>query len=746
MKVTKRNGKLEDLSIEKIHKVLGWAIDGIKDVSLSDIEMNSQLNFTNKMSTREIHSVLIKSANNLISEETPNYQYVAARLAMYALRKDVWGGSEPPRLFDHIHECVRKHKVYDQEILKKYSTSEIHKLGKYINHDRDDNFTYAGIQQTIDKYLLKNRNTNQIYETPQFAYMLIAMCVFIHYPDETRIEYVKKLYDAISKFKINLPTPIMSGVRTVIKQYASCILIDVADSLHSIFASMSAAGLYTAKRAGIGLNTGRIRPVNSPIRGGEVIHTGLIPYLKVFQDIIKSTSQNGIRGGNCTCHTPFWHTEILDVIPLKNNAGTDDNRVRGMDYSIQMHKIFYERLIADDYITLFSPDELKKNGVDLYSYFPTTEFEQKYIECEANDKLQFKKRIKAKEFIELLVRERLETGRIYIMNIDHCNTHSSYKEPVFMSNLCKEVTVPTKPISSLEDSDGEIGVCILAAINLLEAKKEEFPELCDIIVRMEDEIIEYQEYAVPAAEKFCKNKRSIGIGFTNLAGLFAKSKVSFDSIEALHIADEYAELLQYYLLDASANLAKEKGPCLDYHTSKYSDGILSIDTAKVDALELIDRKPSLDWNSLREKIKQFGLRNTTLTCNMPAESSSVIQNSTNGCEPVRDLIIYKKSKMGVLKQAVPNISTHGKYYTKAFSLKSNKAYTDITAILQKWFDMSISMNHYYNYQHYEGGNIPLSLLVKDILYAYKMGIKTMYYCNTPDGDAEVSCESGACSI
>lgn len=741
MQVTKRNGTKEPFNLDKIHKIVTWATEGINDVSVSDIEMNAQLNLSDGVSTSTIHKVLIKSANNLTSEEYPNYQYVAARLALYALRKDVWKSNEPPRLYEHIKKCVDS-KVYDPAIFSMYTESEILKLNKLIRHNRDDLFTYAGLQQMIDKYLIKNRETHEIYETPQFVYMLIAMICFAKYPAETRMDYVKKCYDHLSNFKINLPTPIIAGVRTNIKQYASCILIDVDDSLDSIFASVSAAGLYTARRAGIGLNMGRIRPINSPIRNGEVVHTGIIPYLKVFESTVKSSSQNGIRGGSATVNVPFWHFEIEDTVVLKNNAGTDENRVRKMDYCIQFSKLFYERFLKNEDITLLSPHECK----DVYDLFGHPGFDEAYEKAEHNTKLKFRKKISARKFAELFSRERLETGRIYIMNIDHVNEHGAFEDSCKMTNLCVEITHPTIPLTSLEDPNAEIGVCVLSAINMVETKKEEYPEVCDIIVRLLDELIDYQDYIVKAAETFCKNRRSLGIGFTNLAGFLAKHKLPYDSSEALSLIDEYSEVLQYNLLNASSELAKEKGPCPKFDRTKYYSGVLPIDTYKKDTDTLVSRPRALDWESLRAKIQEYGLRHSTLTAQMPCESSSVTQNSTNGIEPVRELISYKKAKTGLLKQVVPGFSKYGKYYTKAFDAHSNKAYTDVAAVIQRWFDMSISMNHYYNYSQYEGGNVPLSTIVKDMIYAYQMGIKTIYYSNTPDDDAEGSCSSGACAI
>lgn len=1071
MQVTKRNGSKVDYQVEKIHKVLEWATLDINGVSISDIEINANLNLYDGISTEEIHKVLIKSANDLISEETPNYQYVASRLLLYWLRKSTWGDSEPPRLFDHINKCV-KNGIYDNEILKKYSESEIHKLGKYVKHSRDELFTYAGLQQLVDKYLVKNRITGEIFETPQFAYMLIAMIGFINYPENTRIDYVKKCYDYISTFKISLPTPIIAGLRTVIRQFASCILIDVDDSLNSIFSSATAVGYYSAKRAGIGLNCGAIRPIGSSIRNGEVQHTGVIPYLKVFESIVKSTSQNGIRGASGTVHVPIWHYEIEDIIVLKNNAGTDDNRVKKLDYSIQISKLFYERAIRDEEITLFSPAECR----ELYDNWGLPEFDALYLKREKDPKVKYKRKVKAKELFSLLIVERRETGRIYVMNIDHCNTHGSFTERVTMSNLCvspetlvltdegykeiksldkqfaniwngdkfsksfisktsdssklltvelsdgrkldvtenhdwyivknyqnqarkifnkvktkdlkigdklikfdfpfiefnskikypythgllcadgtkenggyrislygekknlvkyldiendrgedsdnrrnislpkdiaekyfvptdcskenrllwlagyldgdgtvvvngdsqsiqatctnrkflsniqlmldtlgvaskitnhslsgfktlpdghggykeywceeawrliipcmetkkllnlglkchrlqfsntipsrdskhfvyiksitdnnrydetyclnepekhlatfngiltgqcQEITFPTKPLNHIDDPEGEIGVCILSSLNLLNVELNEYESVCDIIVRFLDEVIDYQTYPVKAAENFCKNRRALGVGFTNLAAFLAHNKIKYDSTEALALIENRSENLQYWLLNASCKLAEEKGKCSKFNTTKYAANLMPYNHYKKDVDSVFTKiESNLDWSGLSNRISKFGLRNCTLTAQMPVESSSVIQNATNGIEPVRELISYKKSKTGVLKQVVPGLSRYGKYYTRAFDVKSNKIFTDIAAVIQKWMDQSISTNHYYNYNHYENGFIPESVMLKDLLYSYKMGLKTLYYCNTPDGDddTQIGCVGGACTL
>jgi ribonucleoside-diphosphate reductase alpha chain len=741
MQVTKRNGEKEDFSVEKIHKVVEWATKGINGVSLSDIEMNANLSIYDGIESEEIHRILIKSANDLISKSAPNYQYVAARLLNMQLRKRVWGGMEPTDFLLFIQRNI-DNGIYDPSIQKKWDNDQIDAFGKYICHSRDDQYTYAGLQQLIDKYLVKNRSTGEIYETPQFAYMCIAMCLF-DTPDD-----VKSAYDCYSTFKINLPTPIMAGVRTNIRQFASCVLVDVDDNLDAIFSSIHAVGKYTARRAGIGLNIGRMRPINSPIRGGEVIHTGLIPYLKNFESCVKSTSQNGLRGGSATVHVPFWHFEIEDIMVLKNNAGTDDNRVRKLDYSVQFCKLFYDRLIANEDVTLFSPAECP----GLYEAFgDNKKFEELYIKYENARSLRFKKKVPARKLAEIFARERLETGRIYCMNIDNANENGSWAVPVYMSNLCQEIIHPTKPIYSIDDAEGEIGICILSALNLLELNGEkDIENACDMAVRTLDSVIDYQSYPVLAGENFTKNRRSLGIGITNLAGFLAKHKLQYGEPAALQLIHETMEQIQWHLISASCELAKEKGKCPKFDETKYAQGKLPIDWYKKEIDELVEPVYNMDWEELRERVKEHGLRHSTLSAQMPCESSSVIQNSTNGQEPVRSLLTSKKAKNGVLKQLVPNYHIRKNYYTMAWDMKSNKAVLDTAAVMQKFIDMSMSTNLYYNYSHYEDGNIPLSVLIKDQLYGYKYGLKNFYYANTPDGDGEtekdMNCESGACAI
>ena len=748
--VKKRNKVLVPFQIEKINKILSWAIEGISGVSISDIEMHAKINLIEGISTREIHNLLIESAINLFNEEFPNYQHVAGRLLNYQLRKDVWGGKNPPKLYDVIKTNIDK-GVYHKEILDFYSKQEIDKLDEKINHDRDYLFTYSGIKQLCDKYLIQNRKSKEIHETPQFAYMCAAMVAFQSYPKETRINTVKRAYDAFSKFKINLPTPQMAGIRSHIKQYASCCLIDVDDTKESIFSSNTAAGFATTQRYGIGLNFGRIRGIGTEINKGSVIHTGVIPFLKVFESTVKSCQQNGIRGGGATVNFPFWHYEIEDIMVLKNNGGTEDNRVRKLDYVIQFSKLFYERFKNQEDITLFSPHEV----LELTESFGLPQFDDLYLKYESDPNIKYKRKIKATDLMSLLVKERTETGRIYIMNIDHCNEHGSFKDRVAMTNLCVEVTHPTKPLQHIDDPNGEIGICVLSAINILEIKDEQdLQNTCDIIVRMLDELIDYQKYFTKAAENFTKNRRSLGIGITNLAALLAKNNLKYTDKEAPNFVDELMEKIQYYLTLASTELAKEKGACKDFDKTKYSNGILPIDTYKKKVDSIVSRKPTMPWEELRKNILQHGMRHSTLTALMPCESSSVIQNSTNGIEPPRSLLTYKGSKANSVPVIVPLYNNCKNKYTLQFDMKDNIGYMNIVAALQKWVDMSISSNLYYNYEHYDNKSLPDSKIIKEILYAYSVGIKTLYYSNTYDGDKQSAvdiektnnCSSGACSI
>ena len=727
--VIKRNGRGKvPLDIEKIHEMVEYACEDITGVSASEVEMNSGLQFHDGISTQDIQQILIKSAANLISLEKPNYQYVAARLLLFGLRKSInrrlW---DHPHIFEQVQKGV-KLGVYDKDLLKWYDKRDWDRMEQWIVHERDYEFTYAGLRQVIDKYLVQDRSTGDIFETPQFMYMLIAATVFSNYPKDTRLTYVKKYYRAISKHLINIPTPVMAGVRTPLRQYASCVLVDSDDTLESIFSSDMAIGRYVAQRAGIGINAGRIRGINSRIRGGEVQHTGVIPFLKKWEATVKCCTQNGVRGGSATVHFPIWHQEIQDILVLKNNKGSDDNRVRKLDYSIQLSKLFYERFIKNEDITLFSPHEVP----ELYENWGTDKFDELYVAAERKTSVH-KEKINAQDLFMSVLKERAETGRIYIMNIDHCNTHSSFKDLIRMSNLCQEITLPTDPLQHI-DGEGEIALCILSAINVGKlVYYDDLESLCDLSVRALDEIIDHQGYPVKAAEVSTKARRSLGIGYIGLAHYLAKLGFKYDEQGAWDAVDELTEHFQYYLLKASNTLAKEKGKCEYFHRTKYSDGVLPIDTYKKEVDEIVNRKLTLDWESLRKEITEHGLRHSTLSAQMPSESSSVVSNATNGIEPPRDFLSVKKSKQGPLKQVVPQYLSLKSKYTLLWSMGGNTGYINIVAVMQKYFDQAISGNWSYNPEDYEENQVPLSVMAQDLLTTYKLGWKTSYYQNTYDG-------------
>jgi ribonucleoside-diphosphate reductase alpha chain len=732
IKVTKRDGNIQSLDLEKMHIMVAEACEGLTGVSASQIEMQSGIQFYDGISTSEIQEILIRSASDLISLDNPNYQYAAARLLLFTIRKQVFGRiKEFPTLSRHTMGGI-DNGIYDPDLIKKYNHAEYNELNNYIDHDRDFIFTYAGLRQVVDKYLVQDRSNGRIYETPQFAYMLIAMTIFQEYPKETRLSYVKRYYDAISKHKINIPTPIMAGVRTPLRQFASCVLVDIDDTLDSIFSSDMAIGKYVSQRAGIGINAGRIRGINSKIRCGEVQHTGVIPFLKKFESTVRCCTQNGIRGGSATVHFPIWHQEIEDILVLKNNKGTEDNRVRKLDYSIQLSKIFYERFIEDSQITLFSPHDVP----GLYAAFGTDQFDDLYVQYENNSSIP-SKTVKAQELILSLLKERAETGRIYIMNIDHCNSHSSFKDKVEMSNLCQEITLPTKPLTHIDDENAEIALCILSAVNVGKIKHlDDLEELCDLSVRALDELIDYQNYPVKAAEISTKARRSLGVGYIGLAHFFAKHQIKYSDNAALHLVHSLTEAFQYYLLKSSNQLAKEKGACSLFANTKYADGILPIDTYKKDVDELVPNHLHYDWESLRASILEHGLRNSTLSAQMPSESSSVVSNATNGIEPPRGYLSIKKSKKGPLKQIVPQYQTLKNNYTLLWDMPDNTGYINIVAVMQKFFDQAISGNWSYNPSHYDDNEVPTSVMAQDLLRTYKYGWKTSYYQNTYDNKTD----------
>lgn len=753
LKVTKRNGSLEDINLDKIHQVVTWAAEGLDNVSVSQVEMRSHIQFYNGIRTDDIHETIIKAAADLISTETPDYQYLAARLAIFHLRKIAFGQFEPPHLYDHVSKLTESGK-YDKHILEDYSRAEFDELNDCIEHNRDLTFSYAAVKQLEGKYLVQNRVTKQIFESPQFLYMLVAMCLFARYPQATRLTYVKKFYHAISTFKISLPTPIMSGVRTPTRQFSSCVLIECDDSLDSINATTSAIVKYVSQRAGIGINAGRIRALGSEIRGGEAQHTGCIPFYKMFQAAVKSCSQGGVRGGAATLFYPLWHLEVENLLVLKNNRGVEENRVRHLDYGVQINRLLYTRLIKGENISLFSPSDVP----GLYDAFfaDQDEFERLYVLYEKDNSINHRN-IPAVDLFSLLMQERAGTGRIYIQNVDHCNTHSPFDPklaPVRQSNLCLEIALPTRPLNDIKDPEGEIALCTLSAFNLgaLESL-EELEELAELATRALDALLDYQNYPIKAAELATMNRRTLGIGVINFAYYLAKNGVKYSDGSAINLTHRTFEAIQYYLLKASVKLAQELGACPKFSDTTYAQGLLPIDTYKKDLDKICQEPLHLDWESLRTDIVKHGLRNSTLTALMPSETSSQIANATNGIEPPRGLVSVKASKDGILKQVVPEFERLHNQYELLWDMPNNEGYLHLVGIMQKFIDQSISANTNYDPQRFEGQKVPMKQLIKDLLTAYKFGLKTLYYQNTRDGadDMQTSiqddgCASGACKI
>lgn len=734
--VEKRNGSNEALNLDKIHRVISWAAEGLNDVSVSQVEIRAQLQFYNGIKTFEIHETLIKAAADLITTETPDYQYLAARLAIFHLRKQAYGQYEPPHLFEQVTKLVAMQR-YDEHLLSDYSEQDFEEMNQFIVHDRDLTFSYAAVKQLEGKYLVQNRVSGEIYESAQFLYVLVAACLFANYPKETRLDYVRRFYEACSTFKISLPTPIMAGVRTPTRQFSSCVLIESGDSLDSINATSSAIVKYVSQRAGIGINAGRIRAIGSPIRGGEAYHTGCLPFYKHFQTAVKSCSQGGVRGGAATLFYPLWHYEVESLLVLKNNRGVEENRVRHLDYGVQFNKLMYTRLIKNQNITLFSPSDVP----GLYDAFfqDQAEFERLYGIYEADDSIR-KKTVKAIDLFSLFAQERASTGRIYLQNVDHCNTHSPFNPklaPVRQSNLCLEIALPTKPLNDIHDADGEIALCTLSAFNLGKlASLDDLEDWADLAVRALDSLLDYQDYPVAAAYTATMGRRTLGIGVINYAYYLAKNGVKYSDHSANELTHRTFEAIQFYLLKASCNLAKEKGACPKFNETTYAEGILPIDTYKSDLDTVCDEPLQLDWEQLRADIQTHGLRNSTLSALMPSETSSQISNATNGIEPPRGYISIKQSKDGVLKQVVPDYQRLKKHYELLWDIPNNTGYLQLVAIMQKFIDQTISGNTNYDPSKFENNKVPMKVLLQDLLTAYKLGVKTLYYHNTRDGASD----------
>ncbi|ASY76389.1 class 1a ribonucleoside-diphosphate reductase subunit alpha [Pectobacterium polaris] len=755
--VTKRDGSKEKINLDKIHRVITWAAEGLHNVSVSQVELRSHIQFYDSIKTSDIHETIIKAAADLISRESPDYQYLAARLAIFHLRKKAYGQFEPPALLTHVTKMVELGK-YDKHLLEDYSQEEFAQMDAFIDHWRDMNFSYAAVKQLEGKYLVQNRVTGDIYESAQFLYILVAACLFSGYPRETRLDYVKRFYDAISTFKISLPTPIMAGVRTPTRQFSSCVLIECGDSLDSINATSSAIVKYVSQRAGIGINAGRIRALGSPIRGGEAFHTGCIPFYKHFQTAVKSCSQGGVRGGAATLFYPLWHLEVESLLVLKNNRGVEGNRVRHLDYGVQLNKLMYQRLVKGEEITLFSPSDVP----GLYDAFfaDQDEFERLYVQYEQDSSIR-KQRIKAVELFSLMMQERASTGRIYIQNVDHCNTHSPFDPqiaPVRQSNLCLEIALPTKPLNDVNDENGEIALCTLSAFNLGAINSlDDLEDLATLAVRALDALLDYQDYPITAAERGAMGRRTLGIGVINFAYYLAKNGVRYSDGSANGLTHKTFEAIQYYLLKASNVLAREQGACPWFNETTYSQGILPIDTYKRDLDAICNEPLHLDWEALRTDIKEYGLRNSTLSALMPSETSSQISNATNGIEPPRGHISVKASKDGILRQVVPEYETLKDAYELLWDMPNNDGYLQLVGLMQKFVDQAISSNTNYDPSRFPSGRVPMKQLLKDLVTAYKFGVKTLYYQNTRDGAEDVQddllpepqddgCEGGACKI
>ncbi|AIU73449.1 ribonucleoside-diphosphate reductase subunit alpha [Hafnia alvei] len=755
--VTKRDGSKERINLDKIHRVLDWAAEGLSNVSVSQVELRSHIQFYDGIRTADIHETIIKAAADLISRDAPDYQYLAARLAIFHLRKKAYGQFEPPKLYDHVVKLVEMGK-YDKHLLEDYTTEEFAQMDEFIDHWRDMNFSYAAVKQLEGKYLVQNRVSGEIYESAQFLYILVAACLFSNYPRETRLSYVKRFYDAVSTFKISLPTPIMAGVRTPTRQFSSCVLIECGDSLDSINATSSAIVKYVSQRAGIGINAGRIRALGSPIRGGEAFHTGCIPFYKHFQTAVKSCSQGGVRGGAATLFYPLWHLEVESLLVLKNNRGVEGNRVRHMDYGVQLNRLMYQRLIKGGDITLFSPSDVP----GLYDAFfaDQDEFERLYMQYEADDSIR-KQKVKAVELFSLMMQERASTGRIYIQHVDHCNTHSPFDPaiaPVRQSNLCLEIALPTKPLSDVNDENGEIALCTLSAFNLgVIESLDDLEELAVLAVRALDALLDYQDYPILAAKRGAMGRRTLGIGVINYAYYLAKNGVRYSDGSANNLTHKTFEAIQYYLLKASNELAKEQGACPWFNETTYAQGVLPIDTYKKDLDTICNEPLHYDWETLRREIKEHGLRNSTLSALMPSETSSQISNATNGIEPPRGHISIKASKDGILRQVVPEYERLKNAYELLWEMPNNDGYLQLVGLMQKFIDQSISANTNYDPSRFPSGKVPMKQLLKDLLTAYKFGAKTLYYQNTRDGAEDVQddlqavaeddgCESGACKI
>ena len=752
IKILKRDGRLEQYQADKVNKPVQWACEGLKTAYPSQILMAASRSIYDGITSDALHEELINAAAGLISEEYPDTQYAAGRLLIFQMRKRAFGQFLPPHLYDHVKTHVEAGR-YDAELLTAYTWDEYQELNNVLDHSKDLDLTYIAARQLQKKYLLQNRVTGQLYESPQQAFILIPMALFSNYPSKQRMGLIKRFYTALSNGKISLPTPIMAGARTPTRQFSSCVKIDSGDSLDSINATASAIVKYISQRSGIGINAGRIRAKGSSIRNGEAEHTGLIPFIKHFHSAVKSCSQGAVRDGSATLFFPLWHYEVEDLIVLKNNKGTEESRCRGLDYGVQINDFLYNRLKTGGEIALFSPSDVP----GLYDAFfqDQPRFAELYEQYEADPDVR-KKVVKAADLFGLLGMERAATGRIYLMNVDHANNgpFDAKTATIYLSNLCLEICLPTAPLEDVNDVNGEIALCTLAAFNVGALEDlDELEELSELIIRLLDALLDYQNYPVPAGQRGGLDRRALGVGVTGFATYLAKHGKRYSDDSGLEVTHQLFESMQYWLLKASNTLAKEFGPCPKFHETTYSKGVLPIDRycKNLDKLGTFDYLH--DWEGLRADILTHGLRNSTVTAIMPCETSSAVTNSINGIEPPRGLVMYKTNKDAVMAQVVADYETLKDVYECVWDIKSNRGYLNLVAIMQKFVDQSISANTNHDPARYPNGRVPIQVVLKEILYAHHLGIKTLYYHNTRDGnDADAiammgdGCEGGACKL
>ena len=732
--VVKRSGERVPLDISKIQRQVANACRGIDGVSPSMIEIKAQIELHDGMSTQTIDELLLKAMVNLIDEtENPeinnvNYQYVAGRQRVSMLRKEVYGNYEPPKLFDIVKKNVEL-GMYTKDLLDWYTEDEWNIIDLFIDHDKDQTYTFAAIAQLCEKYLVQNRATNTIYETPQVRYAVAAATAFHNEPKETRLKLVKEYYECASDGHFTLATPVLAGLGTTTKQFSSCVLISSDDTLDSIFAAGEMMAKYASKRAGIGLEIGRIRPLGAPIRNGEIKHTGMIPFLKKWFADLRSCSQGGIRNASCTVTFPIWHYQFEDLIVLKNNQGTEETRVRQMDYSVVVNAMFWNRYKRGETMSLFDPAEVP----DLYEayYRDSAEFEKLYLQYE-QDKTKKKKVVSADEiFKNGILKERTDTGRIYLVNIDNVINQGPFDtrlDPIYQSNLCQEILLPTRPFQRIEDPEGRIALCTLGSINWGAFRNpQEMRKACRVLVRSLSNLLQYQDFLSVQSKLANQDFEPLGVGITNLAYWHARKSFKYGEADALAEVKRWMEHQAYYLTEASVELAQERGPCGRSQHTYYGKGVFPWERRKAGVNELTDFTPSLDWEPLRERMKQYGIRNATLMAVAPVESSSVVLNSTNGIEMPMEMISVKESKAGSFVQVVPEYKRLKNRYQLMWDQKDCVDYLKTAAVLAVYIDQSLSTNTFYNPAYFAGGKVPGTLIAKNLMLAYKWGLKTIYY-------------------